>query len=230
MSILVSKNPIFPGHLPGHLPPGLAGRSPACEVFRKEARFPGHLCFLSEGLARRSRRPSTPKKGPPPPLLGSARAGEPGGERAHGARRSPERRWGAGSARPCGLYLLGPLARPRRPARTPPSFPAVKRFSLPRGSPDLHAPRQETAENRDLQSIGHALCEAVAPSRPPIGRRPAPPPGPEAPASGLSGPLSRFSGLQAKPTPPQAPRPHTAARAAGPGLRISPPDPYRPWR
>ncbi len=102
--------------------------------------FPWHLCFLGEGLARRSRRPSTPKKGPPPPLLGSACAGEPGGERAHGARRSPERRWGAGSARPCGLYLLGPLARPRRPARTPPSFPAVKRSSLPRGCPDLHAP------------------------------------------------------------------------------------------
>ena len=41
----------------------------------------------------------------------------------------------------------------------------------------------------------------------------------EAPASGQRGPRVRFSGLQATTAPPQAPRPHTAARQAGPRPR-----------
>ncbi len=119
-------------------------------------------------------------------------------------------------------YLLGPLARPRRLARTPPSFPAVKWSSLPRGCPDLHAPRQETAEVRAFQHIGHAPCKAVAGSRVAPGA-PRPPVsgvsnGPQPPRGSPHGPPRRgLPSWATDPTRLRPPRRHTPAL-------------WRPWR
>ncbi len=96
-----------------------------------------------------------------------------------------------------GLRLADPLAdylltqrENVHDGRDPPRVRA--RAWLPHGSPRPSAPRQKTAENRDLQSIGHAPLQAVATARAPAaaGRRcqlPSRPqrPGPHGPTRAL---------------------------------------------
>ncbi len=96
------------------------------------------------------------------------------------------------------------------------------------------------AQGAEIALSGHDRADAAGDRlalTPGIGRRPAPPPGPEAPASGLSGPLSRFSGRPATPggaplKAPSATSGRDSAPSAGrrPRRRISFHDPARPRR